>query len=130
MEIFLSSESSIKEINKEFTKFFPCLKLEFYPRKHKPGETSLLEHRFSERTSLKEINKNFVPGMIKFNLFDSVADLEQRFQKHFDLSIQVFRRTGEIWVETVQTDNLSLQVQNHMGHIPATPQFNVHTLFL
>jgi hypothetical protein len=115
MEIFLSSESQVKEINKEFIKAFPFLKLEFYTRKHIPGETSIWAHKFPERTALKEISRRFMPGMIKINSFDTVAELEQRFQKQFDLSVQVYRRMGEIWLETVQTDDLSLEKTKQYG---------------
>ena len=93
-----------------------------------PGETC--EEKFHERTSLKEINKNFRPGMIKINSMDTVQELEQRFQKKFDLSVQVYRRMGDIYLETAQTDSLSLEKQNNMGHVAARPAFNVHTLFL
>ena len=130
MEIFLSSESTIKDINREFKKSFPLLQLEFYKRKHSLSETSTWEHKFPERTFLKDINKRFRPGMIKINPHDTVAELEQRFQRNFDLSVQVYRLMGEVYIETAQTDDLSLQQQNSMGHVADRPIFNANTLFL
>ena len=130
MEIFLSGESTIKDINREFKKEFPLLQLEFYKRKHARGETSVWEQEYHERAAVKEINKNFTPGMIQISPGDTVAELEQKFQKHFDLPVQVFRRTGDIYLETVQTDSLSLEKQNSLGHIAEKARFNVNTLFL
>jgi len=130
MEIFLSSESTPRQINKEFHKAFPLLQLEFYKRKHSVGETSVYEQKFHERISFKEINNSFRPGVITINPSDTVADLEQNFQKKFDLSIQVYRRMGDIYLETAETDGLSLEKQNSMGHLAERPAFNVHTLFL
>ena len=68
--------------------------------------------------------------MIKFNPDDTVAELEQRFQRNFGLPVQVCRQMGEVYVETVETDDLSLRQQNSMGHIAERPAFNVNTLFL
>ena len=130
MEIFLSSESTIRQINKEFHKSFPLLRLEFYKRKHGFGETSIYEQKFHERTSLREINKDFRPGIITINPSDTAADLEQKFQRKFNLSIQVYRRMGDIYLETAETDGLSLERQNSLGHLADRPVFNAHTLFL
>ena len=130
MEIFLSSESTIRQINKEFHKAFPLLQLEFYQRKHSFGETYVYEQKFHERTSLKEINENFRPGVVSINPHDTVAELEQRFQRRFDLSVQVYRRMGDIYLETAETDDLTLEEQNNLGHLAERPSFNVHTLFL
>ena len=40
MKLFLSSESTLRDISKEFQQHFPCLKLEFYRRNHQQGESS------------------------------------------------------------------------------------------
>jgi hypothetical protein len=130
MEIFLSSESTIRQINKEFSRFFPLLRLEFYKRKHSVGETSIYEQKFHERTSLKEINNDLRPAVITINPSDTVADLEQKLQRKFNLSVQVYRRMGDIFLETAETDSLSLEKQNSMGHFADRPVFNAHTLFL
>ena len=130
MEIFLSSESTIRQINKEFNRFFPLLRLEFYKQTHNSGETFICEQKFHERTSLKDINRDFRPGVITIIPSDTVAELEQKFQRKFDLSIQVYRRMGDIYLETAGTEGFSLQKQNNMGHLAERPVFNVHTLFL
>jgi hypothetical protein len=129
MNLFLSSESTLRDINKEFQLQFPFLKLEFYRHRHQTGETSLFEKKVSSRKPLKDIS-NLLPGFISIDAMDSVADVEQRFQKKFGLPIQVFRRAGDIWVETVETDRLTLLKQNNMGVIAPRMNFNVHTLFL
>jgi hypothetical protein len=41
--------------------------------------------------------------------------LESRFLEDFNLYIQVFRRSGKNWLETKQTDQLTLSEQNRMG---------------
>jgi hypothetical protein len=45
----------------------------------------------------------------------SVADLEKAFMNKFGLLTQVFRRSGNIWLETSITDGWSLRQQNALG---------------
>jgi hypothetical protein len=129
MKHFLSSESTLRDVNKGFQSQFPFLKLEFYRYGHQFGETSLFEKKVSSRKPLKDIS-NLVPGFISIDPMDTVAEVEQRFQKKFGLPVQIFRRAGNVWVETVETDGLTLLKQNSMGVIAPRMNFNVHTLFL
>lgn len=129
MKLFLSTESTLRDINKEFQRHFPCLKLEFYRCNHQPGGSSSFDNRISSKQPLKNIS-DLVPAYINIDPMDTVAEVEQRFQNKFGLPVQVFRRAGEVWVETVQTDNFTLQKQNSMGFVTTKISFNVHTLFL
>ena len=130
MKLFLSSESTARDINKEFQKNFPYLKLEFYRRKHNIEESSYWEESLSGNTLLKEIKGNLLPGMITISPLDTVAELEQRFQKNFGLPVQVYRKTRDVWLETVQTDDLTLESQNNIAASISRPRYNIHTLFL
>jgi hypothetical protein len=47
----------------------------------------------------------------------TVADLEFRLEKEYGLHIQVFRKSGNIWLETTATDNWTLDRQNQEGKI-------------
>jgi hypothetical protein len=44
-----------------------------------------------------------------------VNELENIFQQKFSLSAQVFRKSGNLWLETTMTDNWSLLQQNNHG---------------
>ena len=37
------------------------------------------------------------------------------FKEIYDLNVQVFRRSGNIWLQTTATDHLSLSAQNEKG---------------
>jgi hypothetical protein len=129
MKLFLSSESTLRDINREFQGHFPCLKLKFYRHTHQSGETSFFDNKISTRQPLKNIS-DLVPAYINVDPMDTVAEVEQRFQNKFGLPVQIFRRAGDVWVETAQTDDLTLQKQNSMGFVAPKISFNVHTLFL
>jgi hypothetical protein len=44
-----------------------------------------------------------------------VKDLEKIFKDQFSLAMQVFRKSGNLWLETTMTDNWTLQQQNEHG---------------
>jgi len=48
------------------------------------------------------------PGM-------TVNELEQNFKDVYGLSVQVFRKSGKVWLETTVTDGWSLEEQNRQG---------------
>ena len=41
-----------------------------------------------------------------------VAELENDFSGQFGLQVQVFRKSGEVWLQTTKTDNWTLIEQN------------------
>lgn len=129
MKIFLSSESTLRDINREFQARFPLLKLEFYRHNHQPAQSSVFDNKIPSRVPLKNIS-DLVPAYISIDPMDTVAEVEQRFQTKFGLPVQIFRRAGDVWVETVQTDDLTLLKQNSMGTLAPKMNFNIHTLFL
>jgi hypothetical protein len=62
---------------------------------------------------------------------DTVAYFEQFFQNELGMPVQVFRKAGDTWLETIQTDHLTLLKQNAMGFESARRiRFNAFTLFL
>lgn len=44
-----------------------------------------------------------------------VSELEKLFKDKFKLAVQVFRKSGNLWLETTMTDNWSLLQQNNHG---------------
>jgi hypothetical protein len=133
MNLFISSERTVREINREFKRMLPLLKLAYYGHKHGQEESSTFDHIVPEHVLVKAIAHTIKPGVIEINSFDTVAELEQRFQNYFGLPVQVYRKTGDVWIETVQTDNLSLEKQNNIGARASKPRYsinNIHTLFL
>jgi hypothetical protein len=49
----------------------------------------------------------------------SVSNLEQKFENELGLFIQVFRKSGNVWLETSATDSWTLAEQNEEGEMLA-----------
>jgi hypothetical protein len=131
MELHLNRDTKIREVKNQFAALFPFLKLEFFRYQHGKGESSVLADKVPDNTLLREAAPQLKSGNFVFLPTDAVADIEQRLQQEYGLPVQVFRKAGNLWLETVQTDNLSLEKQNSMGEDSAKPvRFNLYTLFL
>lgn len=54
-------------------------------------------------------------GNITITPHMTVNNLEQTFGDIYGLSVQVFRKSGNAWLETIETDGLTLEEQNKIG---------------
>ena len=131
MEIKLLRNVTIRELKKVFAKKFPFLKLEFFKEPHQAAEGSGNRLKISEQSFLSEISSMRKEGVFSFKPSVTVAEFEQGIQKEFGLPVQVFRRSGDVWIETIQTDDVSLAKQNSMGETSSKPiRFNINALML
>lgn len=130
MELLLSNEMTISEVNKNFQKKFPYLRLEFYSEDYLPGQTSLWDDRLADNTELGEIIGNFLPTFIQFDSTDTVAAFRKHVKDQMGLNVQVFKKTNDVWQDTLQSDYLSLEKENILGARRFQLAYNIHTLFL
>lgn len=116
MEIQIDKTKTIKSIQEEFQKNFPCLKLEFYSQGHSQGEGSSMKDTLNSNLTIEEVQKKheFSDTMI-INELMKVGELEDAFANKFSLSVQVFRKSGKLWLQTTTTDNWTLAKQNEVA---------------
>jgi hypothetical protein len=131
MELKLTWNTPIKEVKKQFAAYFPYLKLEFFIYRHNVKEGTGLDKKVHDNLFLSEITGVLKEGSFLFSPATTVSEFEQKLQNEYGLPVQVFRRSGNVWLETTETDQLSLEKQNEMGKSTVfRTNFNIHTLFL
>ena len=54
-------------------------------------------------------------GRINIDSYQTVDDVENAFNDCFGITVEIFRRSGNLWIETSLTDNWSLDQQNELG---------------
>ncbi len=108
-------ELTIEEIVNDFSKKFPGLKIEMYNKSHEQGENSSQDSEIDHNKKLKEINPGLNASELILDPEMTVGDFENQFKEAFDLNIQVFRRSNQLWLQTSATDNWTLEVQNRKG---------------
>ncbi len=115
MKISINDHRKIFAIQQDFTKVFPYLKLEFFSKPHKAGEASPKKFMASNSKTLGECRTVHNTGTITIAPGMTVNELEQNFKDVYGLSVQVFRKSGKVWLETTVTDGWSLEEQNRQG---------------
>jgi hypothetical protein len=117
MKMIIDRETRLKHIQKVFSDNYPYLKLEFFKYAHKLHEPSpKKEMRLPDEKALVQYNQ------VEIDVTDNmtVAELEQLFDNKAGLSMQVFRRSGSVWIETSLTDDWTLGQQNSEGEMLST----------
>ena len=124
IKLHITSNRLISEIQNEFNKAFPFLKLEFFNNK------SFLHSNFSASQIVSSNRKigdsmlNKTGGEIEIEESMKVNVLERLFKDQFSLAVQVFRKSGNLWLETTITDNWTLLQQNNHGREISTVKNN------
>lgn len=111
----IEGSQTIKSLQEQFNGIFPFLKLEFFTEPHKAGQLSWKNKMIASSMKLGDLQKIKNTGMIDVNGSSTVGNLENTFEEKYGLYVQVFRKSGNIWLETSATDNWTLDQQNEEG---------------
>jgi hypothetical protein len=115
MIIKITENTLVSDIQEEFSKRFPYLKIELFEEPHGIGEGSLLKNQVPNNITIGEASGDSKKGVINVNGLMKVAELEQNFHDTFGVAAQVFRKSGDIWLQTTTTDDWTLAEQNSSG---------------
>lgn len=113
--ITINDKLKIVALQEEFNHLFPYLNLEIFSKPHKAGEGSAKKIMASNTKTLGEFRSKHNSGTMNITPEMTVAELEQQFADVYGLSVQVFRKSGKIWLETTVTDSWTLEKQNTEG---------------
>ncbi len=109
----ISIHKSIADVKREFSGKYPFLKLEFFSRRRN-GDARHLPF-LSEDLLLSELHPLPKEGKIDIKGSVTIRELEKKLAEEFQLQAQVFRRSGNVWLETTMTDGWTLAHQNEHG---------------
>lgn len=115
MKITINDKRKIFAVQEAFTKTFPYLKLEFFAKSHKTGAGTSKKFIKHHSKTLGDCRTVHNAGTITITGDMTVGELEQRFGDIYGLGVQVFRKSGKLWLETTVTDNWTLERQNKEG---------------
>lgn len=107
---------SLKEIKTEFSKLFEGLKIEFYKKAHNNAEGSSNTLILDDDLTIEELTSKLSSFEIPVEGKMMVSEVETLF-KQKGLNIQVFRRVGDVWIQTTSTDSYSLNKQKSLSNL-------------
>jgi hypothetical protein len=114
--LLIDPSKSIATLKHEFTAQYPYLKIEFFRflSGHNPRFTK--DKIVPSEMKIGDLQPKHKTGSVSLSPTMTVRELEQKFLESYGLSIQVFRKSGRIWLETISTDTWTLHQQNSVAH--------------
>lgn len=111
----IDDNKTLAAVQKEFKRKFQNLKIEFYQGRHEAGEGSPGVTRLDPEQTIGAVRTVNQPGEFNVTKDMTVRDFEQQVYERFGLNVQVFRKSGNLWMQTTSTDDWTLQEQNRKG---------------
>ena len=116
MNLSINNKTLVKNIQEEFTTLYPYLKIEFLTDTKTSNGYAKVE-KIAPTTYFKLLHKLEHEIEICINNNRTVADLEKDFKNFIGLSVQLYRKSGNVWIETSLTDDWTLARQNDAGEV-------------
>ncbi len=110
--MIIKDSKTIKEIQNEFNNKFPFLKIEFYKKAHSAKEGSPDSMKWDAEKSIESIRKVHNSGDLSIADDQKISELEAKFLEQYGLNVQVFYKSGNLWLQTTATDEWTLKQQN------------------
>ena len=125
MGFIINDSIKIVDLQEAFTKMFPYLKLELFRKGNNSGNGSseIKQPILSKDKTLAELSTIAKDQQVVVSPQTTVSELEKHIREIFGLSLQVFRKSGNVWLMTSFTDSWTLEEQNHQGEL-ITEQMN------
>ena len=115
MKLIIDGARQIHDVQKDFNEAYPYLKIEFFKQGNKkaiqPSAKNILNHSLTIDDA-RRLHNN---GRLEIKDAMKVGELEYEFKEQYGLNVQVFRKSGNIWLETTMTDDWTLKQQNDHG---------------
>lgn len=111
MQLFINKTSILQEIQLKFSIVYPHLRLQFYKKPHEWGAACPEAEKLVSSLSIDEVCS--IPTAAWIDIGEKVVtgDMEQSFYDLLGLSVQVFRKAGDAWIQTTSTDVWTLGKQ-------------------
>ncbi len=110
--MIIKDSKTIKEIQQEFNKKFPFLKIEFYKEAHSAKEGSPDSVKWDSENTIETIREIHNSGNFSIQQDQKISTLEASFLEEYGLNAQVFYKSGDLWLQTTATDEWTLKEQN------------------
>ncbi len=125
MTFIINDTIKIADLQQAFTSMFPFLKLELYRRGGLSGNkvAEIKQPILAKDKTLAEVVEVIKNEQVEVKPNMTVSELEARLKDIFGISLQVFRRSGNVWLLTSFTDSWTLEEQNQQGEL-ITQQVN------
>ena len=115
MTIDITPEKLIKDIQAEFNHVFPFLKIEFFRKGS--GFKRFIQRRaiMPNQISMGTATSSLKGGKLQITSSMTGKELEKKIDDEFGIGVQLYRKSGNLWLEITITDNWTMKQQNDHG---------------
>lgn len=125
MNIYISEEAVVGDIQERFQEFYPYLKLVFYRNPHIKGEGTPKKEIVAPDTPIDKIRMIHSFGWLDISYYRTALAVEHDFSYEYGLNAQILRRSGDLWLETTVSDSWTLEELNNAGRPSERQQFRL-----
>lgn len=115
MELNIEKSKTLKEVIDQFNYYFPHLKFEFFSKSHNDFEPSHKKEMYKHNLTIGDIANNADNEVLIFSEDITISAFENLLKQEFGLNAQIFRRSGNVWLETTTSDHWSLKMAESEG---------------
>ncbi|MEO6914971.1 MAG: hypothetical protein ABI151_04350 [Chitinophagaceae bacterium] len=115
MTLEITIDRLIEDVQRDFSYMFPFLKIEFFRKGTRYRQTKEKTISLPVTQTIGSVFKNNRKGRLEIVASTTVKDLERGCDEQFGIMVQLYRKSGTLWLETSMTDNWSMQQQNDRG---------------
>lgn len=124
MKIHISPEQTIGDVQEAFHDAFAFLKLVFFSKPHREFKSSPAKYLIEDREQkLGNLMARPKEGFLALEPDMPTFRAERLFEETFGLYVQVMRKSGDTWLVTSVTDELTLEQQNAKGRASENVNF-------
>lgn len=115
MQLNIAGTRLLCELQNDFNKNYPYLKLEFF----RPSPAKFLQatskNMLQHSLTIQQARRLQHDGWLEIHDSMKVSELENTLRQSYGLNAQIFRKSGNVWLETTMSDDWTLKQQNNHG---------------
>jgi len=115
IKIYISRDEFVRELQEKFSSFYPYLKLNFFRIGANAKQVTNESVIFCPDAKMYDVNPQLQGRDFEITPDMTVAELESKFFEEYGLPVQVLRKTGNLWLETSESNGWTLKEQNDHG---------------
>jgi hypothetical protein len=119
--VIINPTDSLKNFQETFEREYPFLKIEFFRGEHEVGGLSSERKKVDANKAFNDATTLLAPLEVNLSPEITVAEFEQSFRQLPNLSVQIYRKSGRVYLETAATDEWTLEEQNTKGKEMSEP---------
>ncbi len=127
MVLQIDKNMTLGEVQTAFNQLFPFLKIGFFLDRNKDNALTANEQIHNPKMTIASIRDMDYDGDMQIEATMTAKQLESTFLNIFGLDVQLFRRSGNGWLVTQNTDDWSLIQHNEKAQEMSIPVENPET---